>query len=107
MTEARVDLTLKFSTVPQVREVAGGRAEFELTAANGVVFTVNIKGKSWRKAEASMQEYDNWVAAVGGKLGNPTKSGFEVDGAGLQVYEKKPKMPKPEDAATAGSGTVQ
>lgn len=101
MTEARVDITLKFSDVPQVRELPQARVEFDLTAPNGVVFTVKIKGKSWRKAEASMQEYDNWVAAVGGKLGNPTKSGFEVDGAGLQVYEKKPKQPKPAEEASA------
>ena len=94
MTEARAEIALKFSTIPQVREVPNGRVEFDLTAPNGVVFTANIKKKTWRKSEASMREYNHWVASVGGKLGNPTASGFELADAGLQVYEKKPKQSK-------------
>ena len=94
MTEARAEIALKFSTIPQVRDIPNGRVEFDLTAPNGVVFTANIKRKTWKKSEASMRELEHWVASVGGKLGNPTSSGFELEGAGLQVYEKKPKPPK-------------
>ena len=102
MTEARAEIALKFTTIPKVREVPNGRVEFDLTAPNGVVFTANIKRKTWRKSEASMREYEHWVASVGGKLGNPTASGFELADAGLQVYEKKPKQPKVADeSATA------
>ena len=99
MTEARAEITLKFNTIPEVRELPKGRVEFYLKAQSGVVFTVNIKGKSWRKASENMQQFSNWVAAVGGKLGNPTPSGFEVADAGLQVFEKKAKQPKPTDEA--------
>ncbi len=94
MTEARAEITLKFNTIPEVRTLPKSRVKFYLKATNGVVFTVNIKGKSWRKAEASMKEFPEWVAMVGGKLGAPTSNGFEVEGAGLQVFEKKPKEPK-------------
>ncbi|MGK7872373.1 MAG: hypothetical protein AB4426_03375 [Xenococcaceae cyanobacterium] len=94
MTEARAEITLKFNTIPEVRTLPKSRVEFYLLAPNGVVFTVNIKGKAWRKAEASMKEFPEWVAMVGGKLGNPTSNGFEIEGAGLQVFEKKPKEPK-------------
>ncbi len=99
MTEARAEITLKFNTIPEVRTLPKSRIEFDLVAPNGVVFTVNIKGKSWRKASENMQQFSNWVAAVGGKLGNPTPSGFEVADAGLQVFEKKAKQPKPTDEA--------
>ncbi len=94
MTDARAEITLKFNTIPEVRELPKSRVEFYLKAPNGVVFTVNIKGKAWRKAEASMKEFPSFVAMVGGKLGAPTSSGFEVEGGGLQVFEKKPKEPK-------------
>ena len=83
MTDARAEITLKFNTIPEVRELPKGRVEFYLKAQSGVVFTVNIKGKSWRKASENMQQFSNWVAAVGGKLGNPTPSGFEVADASL------------------------
>ncbi len=83
MTEARAEITLKFNTIPEVRTVPSGRVSFDLVAPNGVVFTVNIKGKSWRKASENMQQFSNWVAAGGGKLGNPTPSGFEVADASL------------------------
>ncbi|MGK7873504.1 MAG: hypothetical protein AB4426_09370 [Xenococcaceae cyanobacterium] len=106
MTEARAEITLKFNTIPEVRTLPKGRVEFYMLAPNGVVFTVNIKGKSWRKAEASMKQFSDWVAMVGGKLGDPTPKGFEVKDAGLQVFEKKPKEPKqteqtPEPSQTA------
>ncbi len=94
MTEARAEIALKFSTIPQVREIPNGRVEFNLTAPNGVVFTANIKRKTWKKSEAAMRELEHWVASVGGKLGKPTSSGFELTDAGLQVYEKKPKQPQ-------------
>ncbi len=94
MTDARAEITLKFNTIPEVRELPKSRVEFYLKATTGVVFTVNIKGKAWRKAEASMKEFPSFVAMVGGKLGAPTSKGFEVEGGGLQVFEKKPKEPK-------------
>ncbi|MGK7876467.1 MAG: hypothetical protein AB4426_25190, partial [Xenococcaceae cyanobacterium] len=54
------------------------------------------------------------VAMVGGKLGNPTSNGFEIESAGLQVFEKKPKEPKQTEekeeavsrASAVGSATT-
>ena len=39
----------------------------------------------------------DWGGAVSGKLGQPTDNGFEVVDAGIKVFEKKAKEPKPED----------
>ena len=91
VTEAKAEITLKFNIIPQINPLPQGRVEFHLKDASGLVFTVNIKGKSWRKAEAAMKNFPQWVAAVGGKLGAPTTNGFQLESAGLQVFEKKPK----------------
>jgi hypothetical protein len=69
---------------------------FDLEADNGTVFTVEIKAKSWKKVKDSMAEFPQWVARVSGKLGKKTENGFELEGAGLQVFEVQPK--EKEDA---------
>ena len=96
MTEARVEVALKFNDIPEAREIDNGRVELKLTAANSTVFTVTLKGKAWRKAEKMMNEFPEWTANASGKLGAKTDDGFELEGAGLQVFEKKPKEPKTE-----------
>lgn len=100
--EARSEVTLKFSgTLPQALPVENKKVEISLTDQNGVVFTAQINGKSWRKAEASAAEFADWAGMVSGKLGQRTDKGFHVIDAGIQVFEKKPKEAKPEAAATA------
>ena len=96
MIEARAEITLKFNTIPTVREIGNKKVELDLLASNGVVFTIALKGKSWRKAKSSMEEYADWIALVNGKLGNPTDKGFEVLEAGIQIWEKKPKAVEPQ-----------
>ena len=92
MTLARAEITLKFNTIPKVREAANKRVEFDLATDKGVVFTVNIKAKSWRSALKEMEEMDDWIAAVKGKLGQPCERGFFLTEAGLQVFEISPKQ---------------
>ena len=92
MTLARAEITLKFNTIPKVREAANKRVEFDLATDKGVVFTVNIKAKSWRSALKKMEEMDDWIAAVKGKLGQPSERGFFLTEAGLQVFEISPKQ---------------
>ncbi|MBD2512216.1 hypothetical protein H6G91_34200 [Nostoc muscorum FACHB-395] len=73
--------------------------QIELTDQNGIVFTAQVNAKSWRKAEASASEFADWAGAVSGKLGQRTENGFEVIDAGIQIFEKKTKEPKPDVAA--------
>jgi hypothetical protein len=35
-----------------------------------------------------------WVAAIAGKMGEPTDRGFVLNEPSIQVFEKKPKEPK-------------
>jgi hypothetical protein len=49
-----------------------------------------------------MAEFPQWVARVSGKLGNKTEKGFELEGAGLQVFEVQSKE-KEESVFVDGS----
>jgi hypothetical protein len=40
-----------------------------------------------------------WVAAIAGKMGEPTDRGFVLNEPAIQVFEKKPKEPKETTAA--------
>ncbi len=44
-----------------------------------------------------MDEYSEWVGALSGKIKSISPDGVvEVEGAGLQVFEKKKKEPSPD-----------
>lgn len=94
MTEARSEITLKFSELPEALPAPNKKVEIRLTDQNGIVFTALINAKSWRKAEADVAAFEEWGGAVSGKLGQPTDGGFEVVDAGIKVFEKKAKEPK-------------
>jgi hypothetical protein len=50
-------------------------------------------------SNTSASEFADWAGAVSGKLGQRTENGFEVVDAGVQIFEKKAKEPKPDVAA--------
>ena len=98
--EAKSEVTIKFSgSLPTAKPAENKKIEIELTDQNGIVFTAQVNAKSWRKAETSASEFADWAGAVSGKLGQRTEKGFEVVDAGVQIFEKKAKEPKPDVAA--------
>ncbi len=100
--QVRSEVIVKFSgSLPEGKPAADKKVEISLTDQNGVVFTALINGKSWRKAEANTAEFADWTGALSGKLGQRTEQGFEVIDAGLQIFEKKAKEPKPDVPAVA------
>ena len=49
-----------------------------------------------------MDDYFDWVGALWGKIAQITTDGvIEIEGAGLQVFEKKKKAPLPHKQSTA------
>ena len=95
MTTAKAEITLKFSgEMPEAKTAPNKKVEIQLTDQNGLVFTALINAKSWRKAEANAAEFESWAGMVSGKLGK-NDNGFEVMDAGVQIFEKKAKEPKP------------
>ncbi len=97
MTEAKAEITLKFSELPEAKPLPNKKVEIELTDQNGLTFTVALNAKSWRKAEANAAEFESWAGMVSGKLGK-TDLGFEVLDAGVQIFEKKAKLPLESEA---------
>ena len=49
-----------------------------------------------------MDEYEDWIAALSGKIKSISTDGVvELEGAGLQVFEKKKKEPSPTESTAA------
>ena len=78
MTTGKLELTIKINELPTD------------------VVSVTLKPKIWKKLEDAAANYPMWVAAIGGKMGESTSNGFVLSEPNIQVFEKKPKEPKPE-----------
>lgn len=91
----RLELTIKISEIPTPRTVENGWQQFEVDC-EGTVFTITVKPKNWNKFATAAASYQMWVAAISGKLGNKTPKGFILLEPSIQIFEKKPKEPKPE-----------
>ena len=49
-----------------------------------------------------MDEYEDWIAALSGKIKSVSADGvIELESAGLQVFEKKKEEPSPDSESTA------
>lgn len=59
------------------------------------IFSVTVKPKVFKKLEDAQADFPMWVAAIAGKLGEATEKGFILADPNIQVFEKKPKEPKP------------
>ncbi len=102
MTEAKSEITLKFSELPSAKELPDKKVELEFTDQNGLTFTAVVNGKSWRKASTQASEFESWSGAVSGKLGK-SENGLQILEGGVQVFEKasKNKPPAEEPSVTS------
>ena len=100
--EAKSEVTIKFSGgLPKAEPAPNKKVEVNITDQNGTNFTVLLNAKSWRKAESNTQAFADWVGAISGKLGQLSSNGFEIVGAGIQMFEKKPKPPQEPEAVAS------
>ena len=100
--EAKSEVTIKFTGgLPQANPAPNKKVEVNIADQNGVNFSVLLNAKSWRKAESNAQAFTDWVGAISGKLGQPTSNGFTVEGAGIQIFQKKPKEQKEPEAVAS------
>ena len=96
----KLELTIKFNTLPQVKQV-NGRCHFQVDC-DGRVFQVTMKQKQWSKLETASSAYAQWVAALSGQLGAATSDGFVLEEPNIQVFERSAKQ---EQAKGADAGT--
>jgi sulfite reductase alpha subunit-like flavoprotein len=87
-TAVKAQVMCKLNQVPKHRELPDKRIEFFL-ADGDRVFTVKMKPKMFKKL--TEHGFTEWVASITGDLGPATETGFELENASLQVFEKKAK----------------
>ena len=96
MTIGKLELIIKINELPNdVQTNKDNWKTFELDC-DGRVVSVTLKPKIWKKLEDAATNYPQWVAAIAGKMGESTSNGFVLSEPNIQVFEKKPKEPKPE-----------
>lgn len=100
MIQGRIpEITIKFSEKPEL-PTEGKKVTLEIQGENNVIVKAEVNRKTLKKQVAKMDEYEEWVGALSGKIKSISTSGIvEIEGAGLQVFEKKKKEPKPDAKA--------
>ena len=91
----RRDFILKFSGIPKTEPMPDKKVKVEIVDEQGTKFTAILVAKSFRKAEATAAELENWVGAIGGEL-SKSDHGWDILNAGIQIFEKKVKASKEE-----------
>lgn len=91
----RMELIIKISEMPNnVKNVKDGWKEFSIDVGNGKEILLTVRPKIFKKLEDAQQQFPQWIASISGKMGHPTNSGFILEEPTIQVFEKKPKVPK-------------
>ena len=88
----KLELTIKINELPNATTVENGWKSFEIDC-DGQIVSVTLKPKMFKKLEDAQANFPMWVAAVAGKMGQPTEKGFVLLEPNIQVFEKKPKEP--------------
>jgi hypothetical protein len=86
----KLDVTLKINQLPQVKSTSAQTVVFAVQA-NGRTVVVELKNKAWNTLKTAASTYPQWVAAIGGKLGEAIEGGFRLDQPTVQVFERKAK----------------
>jgi hypothetical protein len=93
----KLELTIKINEFPNnIKTVENGWKQFEIDC-EGRIVSVTVKPKMFKKLEDAQANYPMWVAAIAGKMGKLTNNGFVLEQPAIQVFEKKPKEPKPNE----------
>jgi hypothetical protein len=95
--QGKLELTIKISELPvDVSVDKNGWKSFDLDC-DGQILSVTVKPKVFKKLEDAQANYPQWVAAIAGKMGEATETGFVLLEPNIQVFEKKPKEVKPAE----------
>ena len=91
----RLELTAKFSELPQPLPVQGG-IKIGVQTAEGTV-TAILPPKVWHKLKQAATDYPQWVAALSGSLERFAEGEIALRHPTVQVFEKKAR-PEAEPA---------
>jgi hypothetical protein len=98
MVPGKLELNIKINQLPEHEVVKNGWIQFVVDCGDRAKVQVTVKPKVWKKLTEAQANYPLWVASITGTLGNPTTGnrGFILETPAIQVFERKPKEPKPE-----------
>jgi len=98
--QGKLELTIKINELPaDVTVDKNGWKSFDLDC-DGQTFSVTVKPKVFKKLEDAQANFPMWVAAIAGKMGEATETGFVLLEPNIQVFEKKPKEAKSAEVAS-------
>ena len=102
MIQGRIpEITIKFSEQPEL-PTEGKKVTLEVRGENDIIVRAELNRKTLKKQVNRMEQFEEWVAALSGKIHSISAEGvIELEGAGLQVFEKKKKEPKPTEESSA------
>ena len=105
LVPGRLELTVKFSELPQPLLVQGG-LKVGIQTKEGVV-TAILPPKIWRKLEQAAQDHPRWVAALSGSLARFTDEEIALQHPSVRVFGKsvRPES-EPAQGATAPTPTL-
>lgn len=95
----KLEVTIKINELPDAQAVENSWKHFEIDC-DGQLVSITVKPKVWKKLEDAQANFPLWVAAIAGKIGAKTATGFVLNEPNIQVFERKPKEPKPEQQAS-------
>ena len=103
MIDGRIpELSIKFNTRPDLPET-GKKVTLQITGENGIVVRASLNRKTLKKQVEKMDSFNEWVGVLSGRMSQIGEDGIiELEGAGMNVFEKKSKPPadkKPEATA--------
>ena len=85
------ELIVKFSARPELPET-GKKVTLQVNSDNGISVRATLNRKTLKKQVDKMDSFDEWVGALSGQMSGIAEDGvIELEGAGLQVFEKKKK----------------
>ena len=92
----KLEATIKISELPTAETVENGWQQFKIDC-EGREVSVTVKPKMWKKLTTAAEQYESWVAAVTGRIGDLTPAGFVLESPSIQAFERKPKAAKKTD----------
>ena len=90
----KLEATIKISELPTSEVVENGWHHFTIDC-DGRQVSATVKPKVWKKLTTANEQYESWVAAVTGQIGELTPEGFVLESPSIQAFERKPKAAKP------------
>ncbi len=95
------EVTIKFNERPEL-PTEGKKVTVEIKGDNNTIVKAEVNRKTLKKQVAKMDEYEEWIGALSGKIKSISDEGIiEVEGAGIQVFERKKKEPAASSESNA------